>query len=278
VPDSSDPFGSSGSMFAYNATNGDLLWTANLTSQYLFNSAPTALNGIVYTAGAGEGGTVYAVSEKNGDVLWSAGVANGDNSSPVVTKTGVYVSYVCPRVYDFSPKTGALIWANNPGCDGGGGATPVLFDGKLYVRQSSLSSGYNGAVFNAANGALLSSFNSNYAPAFAGSTGLYTSSNSLTAFNVTTNATLWTASPAEGDSYSTAPVIVNSVAYVGTSQGNLIGYSLAKGKQVVSMPMGAPIQGNDYIESYGTPLSGLAAAEGLLLVPASNTLVALYHP
>jgi outer membrane protein assembly factor BamB len=277
VPDASVPFGQ-GSMFAYDAATGNLLWTANLTFQYLYSSPPTARNGIVYTGGAGSGGTVFAVNETNGSVLWTAGVANGDNSSPAVTGTGVFVSYVCPNVYDFAPKTGKSLWSYSPGCDGGGGATPVLYGGNLYVRDAIVYSGYNGGVFQASNGTLLSNFNSEFAPAFANGIGLYTNTDSITAFNVTTNATVWTAAPAAGDSYSTAPIIVNGVAYVGTSQGELIGYGLYKGKKRVSMGMGASISGSDYYFSFSAPISGLSAAQGLLLVPASNTLVALYHP
>jgi len=275
VPDSSSPFGA-GAMFAYEATTGRLLWTSTLETQYLYSSPPTALNGIVYTAGAGEGGTVYAVSEATGNVLWTAGVANGDNSSPVVTNSGVYVSYVCPNVYDFNPKTGNQIWSYSPGCDGGGGNTPVLFEGKLYVRDAIVFSGYNGGVFDATTGALESYFNSAFAPAFAGSTGLYTEADTLTAFSVTSGATTWTATPSGGDSYSSAPIIVNGVVYVGTAGGNVVGYLLTTGKQVASIAVGASIQAGDY-GNYSSPQSGLAAAGGLLLVPASNYLVALSH-
>lgn len=275
VPDSTPGF-SSGAMFAYDATTGSELWTASLPGQYLFSSPPTALNGVAYTAGAGGGGTVYAVDETNGDVLWTAGVANGDNSSPAVTSKGVYVSYACPQVYEFAAKTGATIWHYSPGCDGGGGNTPVLFGGNLYVRDAVVFGSYNGGVFNATTGALLSYFNSEFAPAFAGKTGLYTESNSLTAFNVKTGATVWTAAPPNGDSYSSPPIIVNSVAYVGTAEGNLIGYSLGKGKQLLSIPMGATIQASEY-GNYSSPQSGLGAAEGLLVVPAGNLVVALAH-
>lgn len=263
-------------MFAYDATTGDLLWSATLANQYLYNSPPTALNGIVYTAGAGDGGTVYAVSETSGEVLWTASVANGNSSSPVVTKTGVYVSYVCPNVYDFNPKTGKPIWAYSPDCDGGGGDTPVLFKGKLYVRDAIVFSGYNGGVFNATTGALESYFNSSFAPAFCGSTGLYTETNVLTAFSVTSGATTWTANPPSGDSYSSAPIIVNRVVYIGTAAGNVIGYSLATGKQEVLISVGASIEASEN-EGYTGPQAGLAAAEGLLIVPASNYLVALSH-
>jgi outer membrane protein assembly factor BamB len=275
VPDATSGF-SSGAIFAYAASSGDLLWTATLPSQYLYNSPPTALNGIIYTAGAGVGGTLYAVDESDGKVLWTGEVANGNNSSPVVTSSGVYVSYVCPNVYDFAPRGGKLIWSYSPDCDGGGGNTPVLYEGNLYVRDASVYTGYNGGVFNSATGALDGYFNSNFAPAFSNGTGLYTETNLMTAFTVSTGATAWTASPANGDSYSSAPIIVNGIVYIGTSEGKLLGYSLTTGKRLVSMSMGSSIQAGDG-DSYSSPQSGLAAAGGELFVPASNTLVALGH-
>jgi outer membrane protein assembly factor BamB len=275
VPDSVAGF-SSGSMFAYSATTGDLLWSAVLPNQYLFNSPPTALNGFVYTAGAGVGGTVYAVDEETGKVHWTAEVANGNNSSPAVSSEGVYVSYVCPVVYDFAPKTGATIWNYSGGCEGGGGNTPVLYGKLLYVRDAILFDNYNGGIFDAKNGQLLGYFNSTFAPAFAGGVGLYTENSSLTAFTVATNETLWTAAPSAGDYYASAPIIVNGVVYVGTGQGNLLAYSLTTGQQILSLAMGAPIQAGDF-DDYSSPQAGLSAGEGMIVVPASNLLVAVGH-
>ena len=275
TPDGATTFGS-GAMYAYSAATGAQVWSTTLTGQYLFNSAPTASNGIVYTAGAGGGGTVYAVSETDGSTLWTAGVANGNNSSPAIGKGGVYVSYVCPNVYKFNPTVGTLIWQYSPGCDGGGGNTPTLYSGSLYVRDSIVVQNYNGIVFDATSGAVQSYFNSGFAPAFWNGTGLYTETNSLTAFNVTSGSTLWTAAPATGDSYSSAPIVVNGVVYIGTSEGKLLGYNATKGTRVVSLSMGAPISAYDY-DNYSAPQSGLGAAQGLLLVPASTYLVALGH-
>ncbi|MGH8337705.1 MAG: PQQ-binding-like beta-propeller repeat protein, partial [Gammaproteobacteria bacterium] len=87
----------SGAMFAFSAKDGHQVWSTELPGQYLFTSAPTARNGMVYTGGAGTGGTVYGVKERNGQVVWTAAVENGDSSAPAVTSDGVYVSYACPQ-------------------------------------------------------------------------------------------------------------------------------------------------------------------------------------
>jgi outer membrane protein assembly factor BamB len=273
VPDSVQGF-NAGAIYAFNASNGTPLWTATLPGQYLYNSAPTALGGGVFTGGAGVGGTVYAVRESDGSVAWTASVENGDDSSPIVTASGLYVSYVCPQVYRFNPRTGAQIWNNNPGCEGGGGSTPSLYNGSLYVLDSLIEPDYNGLILNAATGATTGYFNSQATPAFYEGGGVYVESNLVTAFNAQTGATLWSATPASGDSYASPAIIVNGVVYVGTSEGNLLGYAGRTGKVVEQINVGAGIAAFDS-GNYTNPLPGLSAAEGLLVVPAGDLVVAL---
>ena len=273
TPDGSQPFGN-GAMYAYSASTGQLLWSATLSGQYLFSSPPAALNGFVYTVGAGGGGTVYAVDEQTGNTVWTASVANGDNSSPALTASGVFVSYVCPQVYRFNSSNGTTTWHYSPGCDGGGGNTPVLFGNLLYVRDSILIPNYNGIIFNATTGNTRGYFNGDFSPTFWQRTSYIIHNNQLTAFDVKTGARKWKASPASGDSYSSAPVAVNGVVYVGTAGGNLLGYNANTGTLVVSMPMGAPILAYDG-GGFSAPQSGLGAAQGLLVVPASTLVVAL---
>jgi outer membrane protein assembly factor BamB len=272
VPDTSNPFGE-GAMLAFDASTGHELWSVTLSGQYLFNSAPTAVNGVVYTGGAGEAGTVYAVEEKSGKTLWTAGVANGNASSPAVTSTGVYVSYVCPQTYRFKPTTGALIWNYSGPCEGGGGATPVLYEGSLYVRDSLINSD-NGAILKASDGTVTGYFNSEFAPAFLGGTVFYTESNSLTAVEISHGVTQWTAAPSKGDSYASPPIVVNQVVYVGTAAGNLEGYNALTGAKIFKVKVGAPISAYE-TDNYSSPLSGLGAGGGLIVVPATNLVVAI---
>lgn len=266
----------SGAMYAFDANTGNLLWNTILPGQYFFTAPPTAKGGIVYTSGAGGGGTVYAVRESDGAVLWTASVMNGDDSSPVVASGSVYVSYVCPQTYKFSASTGALIWHYSGPCEGGGGATPVLFEGLLYVRDWSASSGHNGDILNATSGQVVGFFDSSFAPAFRTGTGFYVQNTSLKAISVTSGATLWTTTPSVGDSYSTPPIVVNGIVYVGTNSGTLVGYRAGTGAKAVSMNLGYPIAAPE-TGSVGSPESGLGAGQGVLVVPASTHLFALSH-
>jgi len=262
---------SSGSMSAFSATTGDLLWTAVLPDQYLFTSAPTAMNGIVFTAGAGVGGNVYAVRESDGQLLWSQGVENGDTSSPAIVGDGVYVSYVCPQTYRFNTRTGDQVWYYAGGCEGGGGDTAVVYDGLVYVRDI-YDYATSGITLNAATGALVGGFNSTYAPAFSGSTAFYTEASSLTAVDLTTGSTLWSVAPSSGVSFTCSPIVVNGAVFMGTSSGTLLGYSAHTGKQGFSMNLGQEISCSEY---FVVPLAGMGAGQGMLVVPAGTAVYAL---
>jgi outer membrane protein assembly factor BamB len=275
VPNTTPGF-QSGALYAFDAHTGQIVWNVTLPGQYFFTAPPTARNGIVYTSGAGGGGTLYAVQESDGALLWTAAVANGDNSSPAVTSGAVYVSYVCPQTYKFAAKTGKQIWHYNPGCTGGGGATPVLYQGLLYVRDWSRSNGHNGEIFNAQTGNYVGAFDADFAPGMFSKTAFYVQSGSINAVSTTTGTTIWSALPPAGDSFSTPPIIANGVLYVGTYSGQLLGYKALTGAILVSKSLGYTISAQE-TGSVGSPESGLGAGQGILVVPASTHLFALSH-
>jgi outer membrane protein assembly factor BamB len=65
------------------------------------------------------------------------------------------------------PATGAEIWHYSPGCSGGGGKTPALYDGRLYVRD------FSDTIFDANTGSITGNFNAKNTPAFSGSRGFF---------------------------------------------------------------------------------------------------------
>jgi outer membrane protein assembly factor BamB len=71
----------------------------------------------------------------------------------------------------------------------------------------------------------------------------------------------------------TAPIVVQSTAYVGSSSGVLYGLDLRRGRVVWSTNVGAAIPGPDE-QNVSQPLAGLGAGQGLLVVPAGNLLAA----
>ena len=258
----------SGTMQAFDAATGALQWSVQLPGQYLFSSAPTASGGEVYVGGAGSGGTVYAVSEATGSVSWTAPVMNGDDSSPAVSPSGVYVSYACGQTYDLNPATGALIWHVATSCEGGGGKTPVLANGRVYVRDGTFP-----GVFDAGTGSMVGSFSaSGPAPAVTASAVYDEVGGTLSASGAAPGTpTSWTFA---GDgTLDSAPLVAGGDVFVAGSSGNVYALSATTGAVVWSASAGAAIAGPDE-QNVSAPLTGMASSGGLLVVPAGSTLVA----
>jgi outer membrane protein assembly factor BamB len=72
-------------------------------------------------------------------------------------------------------------------------------------------------------------------------------------------------------SLDSAPLIARRVAYVGSGSGRLFAVDLRTGRVRWRTDVGAPILSS---EEDGGYLAGLAASNGLLLVPAYRRLVA----
>ena len=258
-----------GLMKAFDAASGTQLWSVSLPGQSFFTSPPTAANGIVFTGGAGTGGTVYAVNETNGAVLWMMPVENGDHSSPAVVSGNVFVSYACPQAYAFNAITGQQLWHYSSCCEGGGGKTPVVHAGQVYVRDSFCTPGFLGLVLDANTGNQTGAFNSDRPPAFVGNLALYLQTRTLRGVDLPSGQVLW--SFAGDGSLTSAPVIVNQTIYVGSNSGTLFGLNTS-GQQIWSTQVGAAIPAPDEQNAFLT--TGLGAGDGLLIVPAGHVLVA----
>jgi len=257
-----------GVLRSFNATTGAAGNSEQLPGQYAFSAPPTASNGVVYVSGAGDGGTVYAVAESTGAVLWTMPVENGDDSSPALSGNGVYVSYACPQVYDFDPSTGAQLWRYQGPCEGGGGKTPVYSAGKLYVRDwASTPSGY---VLDATSGALLYRFSASTMPAVTASGVYYLNSGTLEAHDPATGNLLW--SFAGDGKLSSSPIVIDQYLIEGSNSGSLYALDTSNGRVVWQGNAGASIPAPE--QMIAIPATGFAAADGVLVVPAGNTLVA----
>jgi outer membrane protein assembly factor BamB len=261
-----------GVLRAFDAASGGLLWSRQLPDQHAFSSPPTASGGVVYVEGSGSGTTVYAVDEQDGTVIWNALLFAGSNSSPAVTPTGVVVSYSCNQVYNFSPQNGSLIWQHSGPCSGGGGSTPVLFDGRLYVRDF----GGTNLMLDAPTGAVLSTFSAaSSPPAFSGSrgfflTGTFDTGFTLEARDAYTGAVQWSFT---GDgTLRSAPIINNGYVYIGSGSGKVYALDASTGANVWTGNLGAAVQLNE--SPVSRPHTGLGAGDGLVVVPASTLLVA----
>lgn len=262
--------GTSGLVGAYDAVTGALRWSAVLNTQYWFTAPPTASNGFVYAAGAGGGGTVYALNESSGALAWTAIMNGGANSAPTVSADGVYLSYPC-QSYDLRPLTGEYAWVYSAGCSAGGGGTGAVANGVYYGPTGSLGTSFSGLAFNAETGSILSSYNASLPPAIGAQNAYLMQSGTLRAETLANNTILW--SFAGDGGLNTAPILVNNYVFVGSSTGVIYGLDAGSGALLwqTTVPGTLTVSGN----GYGTlQASGLSAGDGLLIVPAGNTLSA----
>jgi outer membrane protein assembly factor BamB len=197
--------------------------------------------------------------------VWSQQVQNGDNSAPAVTADGVYVTYPCWS-YDFRPATGESIWNNNTGCEGGGGATPVVANGLLYSPNG--VSGYNGGIFNAESGASGGTYVADSPPAFSATMGYYLQGGTLRGITVINNTVMW--SFAGDGQLAGSPIVVNQYVFIGSASGNLYALDGSTGQQMWQVSLGSAIDAT----VYQMPMSSLAAGDGLLVVPAGTRVTA----
>lgn len=253
---------------AFNANDGSFAWSVKL-SQYFADSQPTAVGGVVYTGGTESGGTLYAVKETNGALIWSQGVENGDWSAPTVADGHAFVSYACDLAYSFVTADGSPTWTHYAGCEGGGGATTALYRGRLYCRD-------DGVVLDQLTGAELAINPAARPQTFFRDTTYFLNGSTLTAVELGTDKTLWTFTGDGG--LNSDPVEANGYVYVGSGSGLVYALNARNGAVAWTGNAGSGIlaSGDGGSLGGGPPETGMAIGQGLLLVPAGNTLVAFH--
>ncbi len=253
-----------GVLQAFHQDTGLPAWTVQVPSQYEFDRAPTYRGGMVFVSGAGGGGDVYGFDALTGHLDWEQYVENGDGNSPSVTDTGVYVDYPC-QDYDFVPTTGATVWHNAGGCDGGGGSTVAVGDGEVWTDYMSPE------VLNASTGALISAWSGNSLPALNGSQAVLLDGSVLKSENASTFALQWSTG-GDGD-FDTSPIISDGYVWEGSSSGLLSAVDESTGDTTWSTNVGAPIGGTEYPQE-----ASLAAGDGLIMVPTQDGHLVAYGP
>jgi len=256
---------SDGLLQAFTAKTGLRRWYMQFQGQIGFDSPPTAVNGIVYAAtSSGEGAALSALSETTGKLLWAQGVSGGGYSAPAVDASGIYLTYSC-EAYRFG-FAGNLVWNYNQDCDADD-TTAVLHRGIVFMRGF----GASDVTLQESNGKVSGSFTAAYAPAFWGDTMVFFANSSLQAQSLSTGKQIWTFA---GDgALTSAALIVNGVAYEGSSRGNIYGLSINSGKVIwthkVSSAINFPGEG-----AVNAPVTGFGAGQGTLVVPAGSELFA----
>lgn len=141
----------SGSVYALNAKNGELLW--DYSTDGWIDSGPAVSSGTVYATS--RDGWLYALDRLNGDLRWRAALGAPSISSPLVFGGKVYAGTGAPddRLKVFDSSTGKFLWEykakqpveSSPATDGSG----VFFgsnDGRLYALDMGSRGGKWGSL------------------------------------------------------------------------------------------------------------------------------------
>lgn len=245
-----------------NANSGVVEWSTNLPGRYIFSGMPTAADGNVYSVTEG---TTNAVDESGGNILWTLGT-QGTSSTAAVTPDGIYISAPC-QTFDLRPATGEIVWQSSPTCaSGGGGSMPASINQLVYSATSPGS--YSGTIFNSETGATEGTYSADAPPAFTSTMAYYLQSGTLRGVAIPSITVQWSFT---GDGQLVgAPLAVNQYVFIGSSSGNVYALDGTTGAQVWNVNLGAAIDAN----VNQAPFSGLAAGDGLLVIPSGTNVTA----
>ena len=255
-----------GDVTAFDPAAGAVIWMKHLPGAYVVTAPPTAANGLLLV---GSNGMLTALRGSDGRLMWSQPVWSGGQSSPAIDDQAVYVGYTCHQDYAFSLLSGSLLWRRMGACAGGGGRTPVVADGSVFLREP--TTGEN-LVRSTATGAELGTFSSDRPPAVADGVAFMLSGSTLSAIAGSgLGATVWQFT---GDgSLNSAPLVVGDLVFVGSATGMLYALDASAGTTRWSANVGRAMPAPDeWVDDQ--PLPGLGAANGTLIVPAGDRLFA----
>ena len=258
-----------GRVQALDPGTGTQLWTTVLKDQYHFRHPPTPRGQRLYIGGSGSGGTLFALNQRTGRLIWKQNLITQFFGSPTVTKDAVFMAYP-GGLYKFASGTGALSWHQRfPG--GGGGGTAPVYSNVMYALVYASVEENPISLFDTGSGQYLTKIPGIHRPpAFSGGVGYFAKLDRLIAWDVTTRQTLWEFTGAQAPALPA--LVVNDKVIVASHGGDLFVVDRKSGVELQRIPLGAEIPFN---LEHDEPLrTGMAAGEGLLIVPTSDTLTA----
>ena len=264
---------SDGLLQSFDASTGAPGWRTALPNQRVFTTPPTASGGKVYVVGAGSGTTIYAVDEVSGSIIWQV-PGTVDGGSPTIGPDGLFLASPC-QTYGFDLASGSQTWRADLGCIGGDGRTVAYASQRVYARDyDPVSQEPLIYVRNEKTGALISTFRgaattvSAPIPAVSGGAVYVLNAGTLQRLDPTLQNVAWSFT---GDgTLSSAPIVVGPFVVVGAASGQLYALDSASGVQRWSSQLPTGMTAAEY----SSPATGLAVAQGFLIVPAGNTLTA----
>jgi outer membrane protein assembly factor BamB len=142
-------------IFCTDALTGALLWNRLFLELYF---SPTVVDGRVYISGfaADNNYYLYCLNAENGSTLWGFPIDDAVVTSPTVSEGKIYFGTLSYSLYCLDIN-GTQVWSTFADFPfSSQEASPAVFDGKVYVTASLITSGPTYIYcYNAADGALL---------------------------------------------------------------------------------------------------------------------------
>jgi outer membrane protein assembly factor BamB len=149
------------------------------------------------------------------------------------------------------------------------GWTPVVRDGRVYLRDT--DNFQTGIIVDAVTARQVGTFPSQVIPAVSGTTAFLLDRGNLEAFDLASGTVSW--SFAGDGKLTAAPILINDAVIAGSGNGAVYALDAATGAVLWTTTVPAAISApDDLLGSVPTP--GMAAGEGILVIPAGNTLTA----
>lgn len=259
---------------SFDAATGRQKWMTQVTAQRYFDGPPLYRNGVLYFSGISNGASLFALSTSDGRELWNRYVRDGTNNAPAAGDELIFTSGGCHPAAGWRPDTGDLAWGEGAGCSGSStNYTPAVAEGLLWARG--VPSRLPGA-YDIRTGERVVTFTADAAPAIDGPNGYFLAGGVLEARDARTQTTRWSFS---GDGQLTAaPIVVNGFVYAASASGQIWALDGATGDVAWTDNVGAPVRpSNENPDIANLAPTGLGAGQGVVVVPATNLLVA-YAP
>ena len=263
-----------GGLIAFDAATGALAWSTDIGSSS--GDPPVADGGMLYTRIGIHGGWVTARRQSDGTEVWQRNLDNGTDGAFAVTADAVYAALPAGTPSGCGARTAR--WSGRRRTNARVVAVPSRSSGPAASGARRVRLGGHGQAYDLATGSRREHWRTEWPAAFAGDLGLFPDARRegealpfghvLIARDVPSGRVRWRFT---GDGYlDTSPLIAGRTAYVGSGSGRVYGVSLRSGRRVWRASIGVPVHG----PAGGQSLGGLAAADGLLVVPGWDRVVA----
>lgn len=215
-----------GSVYAINATNGNINWSRPTRGSVY--SSPVVANGVVFIGS--DDCNVYALNETNGEVIWSFPTGAPVRSSPAIADGRIFFGVDDGRVYALNATTFRYLWHFETG--GSVSSSPATKDGVVFVGSS------NGTVYalDETNGTKMWRFPTDEyigpvhsSPAVAyGKVFIGSNDTNIYALDELDGTLIWNFPT--GGAVCSSPAVANSTVFVGSSDFQVYALNETDGK------------------------------------------------